>query len=211
MDRPGWVLETRPFFSQQQISVTTHTPRFRRKCSRAMISAVMTAVGASDVAGDTPWAILGPSFHGNLAGFHTTHPLPPPRVRVFCMQRVSPATRIFAVSEANDGEYSTLLSLICPRHTFRSTKATLRPHFGNDFLSTFWGRLLALKNQPFVGGAPLHSTPTQLQHMIIKQLISCPCCPFVHNGLPSSQFPPFSTPPPPPQQHIHPRCEFHKT
>ena len=208
MDRPGWVLENLPSFAPEVRTATTHTSSFRRPCSRAMISAVMTAVGASNVAGDTPWTSLGPLFLGNLALFHTTQPLPCLRARVFCVERFSPNGRYFSLSEATDGEYSPLLSLNCPRQTFRSTKATPRADFGGNLLFTFWGT--TSKKRRFVGESPLYSTPAQL-YMIIKQLILYPCCPFVHNGPPSSQFPPRSTPPPNPQKTRTSRREFHKT
>ena len=121
MDRPGWVLENLPSFAPERRTATTHTSGFRWPCSRAMISAVMTAVGASDVAGDTPWANLGPNFHGNLAVFHITTPPPPPCARVFCVQQFSPNGRYFSLPEAIDGEHSPLLSLICPCQTFTVT------------------------------------------------------------------------------------------
>ena len=98
-----------------------------------------TAVSASDVAGDTPWTSLGPIFHGNLAIFHITQPLPALRAPVFCVERFSPNGRYFSLSEATDGEYSPLLSLNCPRQTFRSTKATPPTHLGGNLLFTFWG------------------------------------------------------------------------
>ena len=100
-----------------------------------------TAVSASDVAGDTPWTSLGPIFHGNLAIFHITHP--PELAAHTCSVSPSsvPAGRIFVVSEATDGEYSPLSSLICPRQTFRSTKATRPFILEENLLSTFGRRV----------------------------------------------------------------------
>ena len=141
-------------------TATTHTFRFRRPCFSATISAVRTAVGASDIAGDTPWTNLGPIFHGNLAIFHITQPIPALRAPVFCVERFSPNGRYFSLSEATDGEYSPLLSLNCPRQTFRSTKATPPTHLGGNLLFTFWGT--TSKKRRFVGGSLLHSTPAQL-------------------------------------------------
>ena len=127
---------------------------------RATASTDPTAVSASDVAGDTPWTSLGPIFHGNLAIFHITQPLPALRAPVFCVERFSPNGRYFSLSEATDGEYSPLLSLICPRQTFRSTKATPPTHLGGNLLFNFWGT--TSKERRFVGGSLLHSTPVQL-------------------------------------------------
>ena len=141
-------------------TVTTHTFRFRRPCFSATISAVRTAVGASDVAGDTPWTNLGPNFHGNL--FIIAIPYPPhnPPSHQFCETVLEPRGACFCASQANHGGYSPLLSLICPCQTFRSTKATPPADFGGDLLTTFSIRLLP--NQLFFGGSLLHSTPVQL-------------------------------------------------
>ena len=133
-----WVLETRPFFAPTQITATTSTPHIQDAPVRATVSTDPTAVGASNVAGDTPWTSLGPIFLGNLAIFHTTTPLPPSRARVCCVKQFSPNGRYFSLSEATDGEYSPLLSLICPRQTFRSTKATPPTHLGGEPPLHFW-------------------------------------------------------------------------
>ena len=138
MDRPGWVLETRPFFAPTQITATTSTPPIQDPPVRATVSTDPTAVGASNVAGDTPWTSLGPIFLGNLAIFHTTQPLPALRAPVFCVERFSPNGRYFSLSEATDGEYCPLLSLNCPRQTFRSTKATPPTHLGGEPPLHFW-------------------------------------------------------------------------
>ena len=133
-----WVLETRPFFPPVMITVpTTHPPnQLHPVC--ATISTDPTAVSASDVAGDTPWTSLGPIFHGNLAIFHITQPLPALRAPVFCVERFSPNGRYFSLPEAIDGEHSPLLSLICPCQTFRSTKAIPRAHFEAGSPGQFW-------------------------------------------------------------------------
>ena len=141
-------------------TATTHTFRFRVPCFSATISAVRTAVGASDVAGDTPWTNLGPNFHGNLAVFHTTTPPRPPCARVFCVEQFSPNGRYFSLPEAIDGEHSPFLSLSCPRQTFRSIKATPPTHLGGERPLHFLGT--SSKNKRFVGGSPLNSTPAQL-------------------------------------------------
>ena len=138
MDRPGWVLETRPFFAPTQITATTSTPHIQDPPVRATVSTDPTAVGASNVAGDTPWTSLGPIFLGNLAIFHTTTPIPPLRARVFCVEQFSPNGRYFSLPEAIDGEHSPLLSLICPCQTFRSTKAIPRAHFEAGSPGQFW-------------------------------------------------------------------------
>ena len=160
MDRPGQVLETVPFCAHHQMTATTSTPHIQDPPVRATVSTDPTAVGTSNVAGDTPWTSLGPIFLGNLAIFHTTQPLPALRARLFRVERFSPNGRYFSLSEATDGEYSPLLSLICPCQTFRSTKATPRADFGGNLLFTFWGT--TSKKRRFVGGSLLHSTPAQL-------------------------------------------------
>ena len=133
-----WVLETRPFFPPVMISGAHTYPSNQLHPVCATISTDPTAVSASDVAGDTPWTSLGPIFHGNLAIFHITHP-PQLAARAFSVSMNSvPAGRIFAVSEATDGEYSPLSSLICPRQTFRSTKATPPTHLGGEPPFHFW-------------------------------------------------------------------------
>ena len=133
-----WVLETRPFFAPLVITgANTYPPiQLHPVCATALTDP--TAVSASDVAGDTPWTSLGPIFHGNLAIFHITQPLPALRAPVFCVERFSPNGRYFSLSEATDGEYSPLLSLNCPRQTFRSTKATPRAHFEAGSPGQFW-------------------------------------------------------------------------
>ena len=153
-----WVL--RPFFAHPMITGAHTTPPNQAHPVCAAVSTDPTAVSASDVAGDTPWTSLGPIFLGNLAIFHTTTPLPPSRARVCCVKQFSPNGRYFSLSEATDGEYSPLLSLNCPRQTFRSTKATPPTHLGGNLLFNFWGT--TSKERRFVGGSLLHSNPAQL-------------------------------------------------
>ena len=133
-----WNLETRRFFAPPMITGPNPPPRNASPPVCATISTDPTAVSASDVAGDTPWTSLGPIFHGNLAIFHITHP--PELAAHTCSVSPNslPAGRIFVVSEATDGEYSPLLSLICPRQTFRSTKATPPTHLGGEPPFHFW-------------------------------------------------------------------------
>ena len=155
-----WVLETRPFFAPLMKTGPNRPPPYAGPPVCATISTDPTAVSASDVAGDTPWTSLGPIFHGNLAIFHITHP--PELAAHACSVSTNsvPAGRIFAVSEATDGEYSPLLSLNCPRQTFRSTKATPPTHLGGEPPLHFCRA--SSKKRRFVGGSLLHSTPAQL-------------------------------------------------
>ena len=128
--------ESRSYMQVLPMSAATPLPAGPPVC--ATISTDPTAVSASDVAGDTPWTSLGPIFHGNLAIFHITQPIPALRAPVFCVERFSPNGRYFSLSEATDGEYSPLLSLNCPRQTFRSTKATPPTHLGGEPPLHFW-------------------------------------------------------------------------
>ena len=155
-----WVLETRPFFAPLMKTGPNRPPPYAGPAVCATTTTDPTAVGASNVAGDTPWTSLGPIFLGNLAIFHTTTPLPPSRARVCCVKQFSPNGRYFSLSEATDGEYSPLLSLICPRQTFRSTKATPPTHLGGEPPLHFCRA--SSKKRRFVGGSLLHSTPAQL-------------------------------------------------
>ena len=155
-----WVLETRLFFAPVMITGPKPPPPNQLHPVRATVSTDPTAVGASNVAGDTPWTSLRPIFLGNLAIFHTTTPLPPSRARVCCVKQFSPNGRYFSLSEATDGEYSPLLSLNCPRQTFRSTKATPPTHLGGEPPLHF--RRASSKKRRFVGGSLLHSAPAQL-------------------------------------------------
>ena len=79
MDRPGWVLETRPFFAPLMITGAHTYPPNQLHPVCATASTDPTAVSASDVAVDTPWTSLGPIFRGNLFVVAISHPPPPTR------------------------------------------------------------------------------------------------------------------------------------
>jgi len=139
-----WVLETRPFFAGPMITGPQTTPPNQAHPVCAAVSTDPTAVSASDVAGDTPWTSLGPIFLGNLPISQTTPPQQPHAWRD-CVERFSPPHRTyFCGSQANNGEYSPLLSSNCPRQTFRSSKATRRARFWARLRTKhilFWSRL----------------------------------------------------------------------
>ena len=79
MDRPGWVLENLPSFAPELRTATTSTPHIQDPPVRTTVSTDPTAVGASNVAGDTPWTSLGPFFRGNLFVVAISPPPPPTR------------------------------------------------------------------------------------------------------------------------------------